>query len=62
MDTILADLDRDAPYPGADAEGQRGRAGSPKRPSLPDGWLNSREINSGDMRELVDTESSHSGG
>jgi len=62
MDVILADLDRDSPYPGADAEGQRGRAGSPKRPSLPDGWLNSREINSGDMRELVDTESSHSGG
>ncbi len=62
MDEILASIERDAPYPGEDAEGQRGRAGSPKRPSLPDGWLESREISGGDMRELVDTESSHSGG
>jgi nifR3 family TIM-barrel protein len=62
MDEILATIDRDAAYPGEDAEGQRGRAGSPKRPSLPDGWLDSREISGGDMRELVDTESSHSGG
>lgn len=62
MDAILAELDRDAPYPGADAEGQRGRAGTPKRPSLPDGWLNSREILGAHMKDLVDTESSHNGG
>ena len=62
MDDILAQVDRDAPYPGADAEGQRGRAGSPKRPSLPDGWLNSREVTGDDMADLVDTESGPSGG
>ncbi|MEY4312907.1 MAG: putative tRNA-dihydrouridine synthase [Actinomycetota bacterium] len=62
MDEILTTIDRDAAYPGEDAEGQRGRAGSPKRPSLPEGWLDSRDISGGDMRELVDTESSHSGG
>jgi hypothetical protein len=62
MDEILSQVDRDAPYPGADAEGQRGRAGSPKRPSLPDGWLNSREVTGDDMADLVDTESGPSGG
>ena len=62
MDNLLAQMDRDAPYPGADAEGQRGRAGSPKKPSLPDGWLNSREVSGVDMAELVDTESGPSGG
>ncbi|MDQ2669392.1 MAG: tRNA dihydrouridine synthase DusB, partial [Gemmatimonadota bacterium] len=35
IDDLLATLDHDAPYPGAPAEGQRGRAGSPKRPALP---------------------------
>ena len=62
MDDILATLDRDSPYPGEDAEGQRGRAGSPQRPSLPDGWLNSREVSGHDMADLVDTESGPSGG
>lgn len=43
IDDLLGTLE-DAPYPGAAAEGQRGRAGSPKRTALPDGWLESREI------------------
>lgn len=62
MDQILATLDPESPYPGEDAEGQRGRAGSPKRPALPDGWLESREVSLPDRLELVATESSHSGG
>ena len=62
MDDLLAQMDRDAPYPGEDAEGQRGRAGSPKRPTLPDGWLDSREVTGHDMADLVDTESGPSGG
>ena len=41
LDRLLARLDRDAPWPGADAEGQRGRAGTPKRVALPEGWLDS---------------------
>ncbi|SFR33447.1 tRNA dihydrouridine synthase DusB [Microbacterium azadirachtae] len=43
IDDILGTLG-DAPYPGAPAEGQRGRAGTPKRTALPDGWLDSREV------------------
>jgi hypothetical protein len=62
MDVLIAELDRDAPYPGADAEGQRGRAGGEKRPSLPDGWLLSREIEDSQLADLVETESGPSGG
>jgi nifR3 family TIM-barrel protein len=36
IDDLLATLDLDAPYPGAAAEGQRGRGGTPKRPPQPD--------------------------
>ena len=45
MPQLRAYLDAlgDAPYP-ADADGQRGRAGSPKRPHLPEGWLDSRDL------------------
>lgn len=42
--SILSELDPDSPYPGADAEGPRGRAGRPKRTALPDGWLDSQEL------------------
>lgn len=41
---LLNELDLDLPYPGAAAEGTRGRAGTPKKTHLPDGWLNSREM------------------
>ncbi|MDN5824109.1 MAG: tRNA dihydrouridine synthase DusB [Micrococcaceae bacterium] len=41
---LLAELDADVPYPGGGAEGPRGRAGSPKRTHLPDGWLDSRSM------------------
>ena len=47
---LLDELDLDAPYPGADVEGPRGRAGSPKKPHLPDGWLDSRIL--GDVERL----------
>lgn len=40
----LLDALGDAPYPGAAAEGARGRAGSPKQPHLPYGWLDSRDL------------------
>ena len=32
IDDLIAQMDLDAPYPGEGAEGQRGRAGTPKRP------------------------------
>ncbi|WP_334169599.1 tRNA dihydrouridine synthase DusB, partial [Timonella senegalensis] len=55
-------LDLDAPYPGKDAEGQRGRAGSPKRPHLPEGWLDSRELSDEFRVKLAEAELSVSGG
>jgi hypothetical protein len=38
LDELLARLDPTVPFP-ADAEGPRGRQGSPGAVSLPDGWL-----------------------
>jgi nifR3 family TIM-barrel protein len=55
-------LDLDAPYPGEAAEGQRGRAGSPKTPHLPYGWLDSRELDAEWEARLREAELSVSGG
>jgi nifR3 family TIM-barrel protein len=62
MDDVLGTLDGSLPYPGVDAEGPRGRAGSPKRPSLPDKWLDSRELAMPERAELASAELHHSGG
>lgn len=62
IDDLLETLEPDAPYPGEAAEGQRGRAGTPKRPVLPEGWYDSREIGADASRELADAELDHSGG
>ncbi|MBI5161966.1 MAG: tRNA dihydrouridine synthase DusB [Micrococcales bacterium] len=62
IDELLSRLDPDQPYPGADAEGQRGRAGSPKTPSLPERWLESRTLDDAFRTELVGAELHHSGG
>lgn len=62
LDDRLAALDLDQPYPGAAAEGQRGRAGSPKRPVLPEGWLDSRDLSEDFRRALHEAELSISGG
>ena len=62
MDDLLGELDRDAPYPGEVAEGQRGRAGTPKKPSLPDRWLDSRELTGASRAEVTAAELHHSGG
>ena len=62
IDDLLARLDADQPYPGVDAEGQRGRAGTPKTPSLPDRWLESREIAAGMRAEVAEAELHNSGG
>ncbi|MFB9776623.1 tRNA dihydrouridine synthase DusB [Brevibacterium otitidis] len=59
---LLDELDRDAPYPGADAEGSRGRTTRPKRPHLPEGWLDSREMNPERSAELAEAELDVSGG
>jgi len=62
LDDLLGELEQDQPYPGEAAEGQRGRAGSPKIPTLPDGWLDSRILASADRAEVAAAEAHHSGG
>ncbi|HXR43194.1 MAG TPA: tRNA dihydrouridine synthase DusB [Pseudolysinimonas sp.] len=62
IDELLGRLDGDQPYPGEAAEGQRGRAGTPKSPSLPDRWLDSRELASTQRAEVAEAELHHSGG
>ncbi|MGH3624364.1 MAG: tRNA dihydrouridine synthase DusB [Sciscionella sp.] len=42
LDDLLAQLDHDAPFP-IDAEGPRGRQGSPGKVTLPHGWLEDPE-------------------
>lgn len=62
MDEIFGTMDGSMPYPGEGAEGPRGRAGSPKRPVLPQGWLESRTSDSIDYAELAEAERDDSGG
>ena len=62
MDDLLGEIDRDEPYPGAAAEGQRGRAGTPKKPALPENWLASRELTGASRAEVAAAELHHSGG
>lgn len=62
IDDLLGQLDHDAPYPGADAEGQRGRSGRPKRPALPDKWLESRELAASASVMMRGAEIENSGG
>ena len=62
LEDLLAVLDLDQPYPGEPAEGPRGRAGSPKRVSLPAGWLDSRDLSDDFRRALHEAELSVSGG
>jgi nifR3 family TIM-barrel protein len=62
MDELLATLDGDQPYPGEGAEGPRGRAGTPKRPALPEHWLDSREVAGAERAQIAEAEADHSGG
>jgi nifR3 family TIM-barrel protein len=62
LDELIGRLDLDQPYPGAAAEGRRGRAGTPKRPTLPEGWLDSRDLDDRFRAALTQAELSVSGG
>jgi nifR3 family TIM-barrel protein len=62
LDELLAQLDVDQPWPGEPAEGQRGRAGSPRRVALPEGWLDSRVLEGPAARMIREAELSVSGG
>ncbi len=57
----LATLDLTLPYP-PEARGPRGRAGSPRTPHLPHGWLDSRTLSEEERAGLVFAESDVSGG
>lgn len=52
LEDLLGQLDQSLQYPGADAEGPRGRAGSPKKVHLPQDWLQSQELNE-TQREMI---------
>lgn len=62
LDERLEDLDLAQPYPGEGAEGPRGRAGTPKKPHVPEGWLDSRTLDESWREMLLEAESSVSGG
>mgnify|MGYP002142601164 FL=1 len=62
MDEILGTLQRDEPYPGELAEGPRGRLGGMKTCSLPEGWLDSAELNATQKSNLLEAELNVSGG
>ena len=55
-------LPESVPYPGGAVEGPRGRAGAPKRPHLPEGWLASPYLTDGQRAGLLAAESDVSGG
>jgi nifR3 family TIM-barrel protein len=62
LDELIGSMDASAPWPGDDAEGQRGRSGSPRRVALPDGWLDSRELSQAHREAVLEAELSVSGG
>ncbi|GAA3601294.1 tRNA dihydrouridine synthase DusB [Agrococcus terreus] len=62
LDDLLGELDRSVPYVAEGVEGQRGRAGSPRTPALPDGWLDSPELSDAQRALLVEDESDTRGG
>jgi nifR3 family TIM-barrel protein len=62
IDELQATLDGDLPYPGAEAEGPRGRLGGVKTCALPENWLDSRELSGQHRDQLQHAELSVSGG
>jgi hypothetical protein len=62
FDALVARLDAAEPYPGEPAEGPRGRTGSARRVSVPDGWLDSRELDDVAAADVRQAELSVSGG
>jgi nifR3 family TIM-barrel protein len=62
LDELLGALDHASPYNAEGVEGQRGRAGSPRKPALPDGWLDSPELSPAQREALIEDESDTRGG
>ncbi|GGK61493.1 tRNA dihydrouridine synthase DusB [Ornithinimicrobium pekingense] len=62
LDRLIETLDLDQPWPGDAAEGQRGRAGSPRVVALPDRWLESQELDEAQRAVVAQAELDVSGG
>ncbi|MFN8046148.1 MAG: tRNA dihydrouridine synthase DusB [Dermatophilaceae bacterium] len=62
LDDLIGGMDLDAPWPGEAAEGQRGRAGSPRVVALPEGWLDSQELTAAQREVVAQAELDVSGG
>jgi len=62
FDAIVAGLDGAQPHPGDPAEGPRGRTGAVRRVSLPEGWLESQELDLAGTADLALAELAVSGG
>ena len=62
FDELCARLDGDQPHPGEPAEGPRGRTGSSRRVSVPEGWLDSQHLDDGAAVAVLEAELSVSGG
>ena len=62
LDDLIGSMDLDAPWPGEAAEGQRGRAGSPRVVALPVGWLDSQDLSEGQRAVVAQAELDVSGG
>jgi nifR3 family TIM-barrel protein len=62
LDDLIGTMDLDASWPGEAAEGQRGRAGSPRVVALPENWLRSRELDEAQRAQVAQAELSVSGG
>ncbi len=62
IDDLIGTMDLDTPWPGEAAEGQRGRAGSPRVVALPENWLRSRELDQAQAAQVAQAELSVSGG
>ena len=62
FEQFVAGLDLDAPWPGAAADGPRGRAGSERRVVLPDGWLDTQELTAEQAAWVAEAEAENSGG
>jgi hypothetical protein len=62
LDEKLSELDLEAPYPGADVEGPRGRSGHSRSATVPAGWMDSRELSDEHRARLHEAELDISGG
>ncbi|MEI6363391.1 MAG: tRNA dihydrouridine synthase DusB [Actinomycetes bacterium] len=62
LDELIGQIDADQPFNVEVGQGPRGRTSGNRRPTLPDGWLDSRYLDDAAARDLLTAELSVSGG